>query len=165
MEASQVVCLMLSMDLRKEDNSRVSMVRTSETRALLSTRDFQRGWVSQTISAAGNVSRSAATAGKVCTMSPREPRRRIRKRASGMRRLANGIEEVAGGMILGVADDGDADAQASGGGTVGHGFGGVVGTFGVNVGAQELEQGLDVGFAEEHDVIDGADCGHEFGAG
>src|ERR1700687_3843051 len=110
------------MALRKEATARVSMVRTSVARVLLSTRNFHRGWVIQMISAAGNVSRSAATAGKVCTMSPREPRRRTRKRGSGMRRLADGIEEVARGMIFGIADDGDADAQAGGGGAFGHGF-------------------------------------------
>ena len=74
-------------------HQRVSMVRTSVARVLLSTRSFHRGCVSQIISAAGNDSRSAATAGKVCTISPREPRRRTRKRGSDMRGLANGVQE------------------------------------------------------------------------
>src|ERR1700728_4628420 len=110
MEASQVDWRTVWMASRKDGSSRLSMVRTSEAKLLLSTSDFQRGWVSQTISAAGNVSRKAAAAGKVWTMSPKEPRRRIRKRGSGMRRLANGIEKLAGGVVFGVADNGDLDA-------------------------------------------------------
>ncbi len=46
------------------------------------------------------------------------------------------IREVARGMIFGVADDGDADAEASGGGALGYGVGGVVGALGVDVGAE-----------------------------
>src|ERR1700730_7468665 len=155
MEASHLNCRTLSMALRKEDSSRVSMVRTSEARALLSTRSLQRGWVSHTISAPGNVSRSAATAGKVCTISPRDPRRRTRKRGSGMRRLANGIEEIACGMIFRIANNRNADAEARGGSALGHGFDRVVGTFGVDIRAKKLQQGFHVGFVKENDVIDG----------
>src|SRR5271168_2382692 len=145
------------MALRKEATARVSMVRTSVARVLLSTRDFHRGWVIQVISASGNDSRSAATAGKVCTMSPKEPSRRTRKRGSDMRSLANGIEEVAGRMILRVAHDGDADTEACGGGALGYGVDRVVGALGVNVGVKKLQQGFNVGIAEEHDVVDVAE--------
>src|SRR5580700_9913104 len=151
------------MTLRSEATARVSMVRTSVARVLLSTRTFHRGWVIQMISAAGNDSRSAATAGKVCTMSPREPSRRTRKRGSDMRGLANGIEEVARRVIFRIANDGDADAEACGGGALGYGFDRVVGAFGMDVGTQKIQQGLDVRFAEEHDVVDGTECGHQIG--
>src|SRR5579863_7760197 len=100
------------MVLRKECMERVSVVQTCVASALLSTRNFQRGCVIQMISALGKLSRSAATAGKVCTISPRAPRRTIRKRGSGMRRLANRCEKFARGMILGIADDGNFDAEA-----------------------------------------------------
>src|ERR1700676_452326 len=132
MAASQGAWRMRRMASRREDSDRVSTVQTSEASELLSTRNLQRGCVSQTISAAGKVSRKAATAGKVCTMSPREPRRRTRKR-SDMRSLAERLEEFARGVIFGVADDGDADAQAGGRGALWNGVGGVVGAFGVNV--------------------------------
>src|SRR5713226_9405518 len=94
---------------RKELKERVSVSQMSVARSLLSTNSFQRGCVSQTISASGNDSRRAATAGKVWTMSPREPRRTTRKRGSGMRRLANGLEQFPRGVVLGVAHDGHAD--------------------------------------------------------
>src|SRR5882724_2164964 len=147
------------MAWRTEGIARDSMVRTSEARALLSTRDFQRGCVSQTISAAGKASRSAATAGKVWTMSPSEPRRRTRKRGSDMRSLADVVEEIAGGVIFGVAHDGDADAEAGCGGALGYSFGGVVGAFGVDVGTEEFEERFDVGFAKEEHKVDRAESG------
>src|SRR5258708_1045953 len=95
---------------RKDLLDRVSISQISVASSLLSTSSFQRGWVSQTISTLGNDSRRAATAGNVCTISPREPRRTTRKRGSGMRRLANGFEEFLRGVIFGVAYDGHADA-------------------------------------------------------
>jgi hypothetical protein len=79
--------------------------------------------------------------------------------------LADGVEETAGGVILGVADDGYADAKAGGGGALWNGVGGVVGAFGVHVRAEGFEERLDVGFAEEEHVIDGAKGGYEIGAG
>src|ERR1035438_2721775 len=161
MAAVQIVRRRLSIVRRSEDSERVSMVRTSEARALLSTKNFQRGWVSQVISATGNVSRSAATAGKVWTMSPREPKRRSRKRGSGMRSLANGVDEFAGGVIFRVADNGYLYAEAGGGCSLGYGVGCVVGAFGVDVGVEKFQEGFDVGFAEEYDVIDGAKCGYQ----
>src|SRR5271170_3630926 len=116
------------------------------------------------ISAFGKVSRRPATAGNVWTISPRAPRRTTRKRGSGMRRLANGFEEIAGGMILRVANDGDFDAETIGGGSLRNGFGGVVGAFRVNVGAKVFEQRLHTRFAEENHIIDGLQRGHEVGA-
>src|SRR5437899_2436432 len=58
-------------------------------------------------------SRSEAIAGRVCTRSPREPNRTIRNRSSdfsGIGRLTQAREEFARGVLLRVADDGDAHA-------------------------------------------------------
>jgi len=68
-------------------------------------------------------------------------------------------------MIFGIADDGDADAEASGDGAFGDGVGGVVGAFGVDVGAQFFQQFFHVWFRENHDVVHGAESGDEEGAG
>src|ERR1700730_650626 len=127
------------MGSRAEDSARVSTVHTWEASELLWTRNFQRGCVSQTISAAEKVARKAATAGNVCTMSPREPSRRTRKSGSDMRRLADRFEELARRVVFTITDDGDADAEAGGGGALWNRFGGVVGTFGVNIGTQQFE--------------------------
>src|SRR5271168_374096 len=93
---------------RSEVKLRVSTVHTREGIPLLSTRNFHRAWVSQTISLFGKLSRRAATAGNVCTISPREPRRTTRKRGSAMRSLADGIQQAARRMILWIAYNGDA---------------------------------------------------------
>src|SRR5882757_8138704 len=132
--------------------SRESTGQLSEARPLLATRLTQRGWVSQMISARGKELRRPATAGKVWTISPKDPRRTTRKRGSDMRGLADGVEKRARGMILGIADDGDADAEASGDGAFGDGVWGVVGAFGVDVGAQFFEKFFDVEFRENQDV-------------
>src|SRR5882724_1744415 len=145
--------------------SRESTGQISEARPLLATRFTQRGWVSQIISARWKDWRRPATAGKVWTMSPKEPRRTTRKRGSDMRSLADGVEKRARGMVFGVADDRDADAEACGRGALGDGVGGVVGAFGVDVGAEFFENFFDVGFRENQDVVDVAESGDEKGAG
>src|SRR5580698_5627359 len=111
---------------RSERIERVSVAHTCEARPLLSTKSFHRGCVSHTISAFGKASRSAETAGNVCTISPSEPRRKTRKRGSGMRSLTDGFEKTARGVILGIADDGNADAKTRGSGALWHGVQGVV---------------------------------------
>src|SRR5229473_5818456 len=121
---------------RKDSYERVSVSQISVANSLLSTSSFQRGWVSQTISDSGNDSRKAATAGEVWTISPREPRRTTRKRWSGMRRLANGLEQRPRRVILGVTRDGHADAKPRGDGALRYGLCRVVGTFGVDIRAQ-----------------------------
>lgn len=68
-------------------------------------------------------------------------------------------------MVLGIADDGDADAEAGGHGAFGDGVGGVVGAFGVDVGTQIFEKLFDVGFGKNHDEVDVAESGYEQGAG
>src|SRR5580704_4543883 len=108
MAASQRRARILAMVWRTLARSRESTGQISVARPLLTTRFTQRGWVSQVISARGKELRRPATAGKVWTMSPREPRRTTRKRGSDMRGLADGIEKGARGMVFGVADDGDA---------------------------------------------------------
>src|SRR5882724_3013390 len=145
--------------------SRESTGQISEARPLLATRFTQRGCASQMISAGGKDWRSPATAGKVWTMSPREPRRTTRKRGSDMRGLADGVEKRARGMVFGIADDRDADAEAAGRGAFGDGAGGVVGAFGVDVGAEFFEEFFYVGFGENQDVVDVAESGNEKGAG
>jgi len=64
-------------------------------------------------------------------------------------------------MVFGVADDGDADAEAGGRGAFGDGIGGVVGAFGVDVGAKFFEEFFDVWFGENHDVVYFAESGDE----
>jgi hypothetical protein len=82
-----------------------------------------------------------------------------------MRSLANTFKKLARGMIFGIADDGNFDAQTTGGSSLWHRFGCVVGAFGVNVRAEVFEQRFDARFTEEEDVIDGAKRGHQEGAG
>src|SRR6267154_1256992 len=118
---------------RKDSYERVSVSQISVANSLLSTSAFQRGWVSQTISAFGNDSRKAATAVKVWTISPREPRRTTRKHWSDMRRLLNGGEQRSRGVILGVTHDGHADVKPSGDGMLRHGVRSVVSAFGVYI--------------------------------
>src|SRR5579863_7058826 len=144
MAACQDCARILARMARTLERSRESTDQISVARALLATSSVQRGCVSQTISASGKEARRAATAGKVCTISPREPRRTTRKRGSGMRFLANGGEEGTGGVVFGVANDGDADAEASGDGAFGNGVGGVVSALGVDVGTKFFKKFFDV---------------------
>src|SRR5574340_844255 len=89
-----------SIAARREERSRESTVQICDAKPLAATRADQRGCVSQTILAAGNESRSAATAGKVCTMSPSDPRRTTRRRGSAMRALADALKKATRGMVL-----------------------------------------------------------------
>src|SRR5579883_662660 len=98
-------------------------------------------------------------------MSPSEPRRTTRKRGSGMRHLADRVEERAGGVVFGIADDGDANAEAISDGAFGHGFGSVVGALDVDAGTKFLEEPFDVRLGEDDDVIDHAERGNEQRAG
>ncbi len=92
-------------------------------------------------------------------MSPREPRRTTRKRLSGMRSLANGIEQCASGVFLGVANDGNANAQTIRNGAFGNGFGSVVGALGVDVGKKLFQELFDIGLGEDEDIVDRAKSG------
>src|SRR5271156_5165512 len=94
---------MRAMISRREARERVSVAQIFVARLLLATRDSQRGCVNQVIWLAGKVWRSAATAGKVWTMSPSEPRRTTRKRGSGILILANIFQQRACGMIFCIA--------------------------------------------------------------
>src|SRR5215475_15715703 len=120
--------------------SLVSTVHTSLASPLAATSASHLGSTSHTIRPSGNPRRSPATAGKACTMSPSDPSRTTRNPGSGMRRLADGLQQAAGGMVLGVSDDGHADSQAVGRSALRDVFGGVVGSLGVHLGAQLREQ-------------------------
>lgn len=67
-------------------------------------------------------------------------------------------------MILGITDDGNFDAEALGGGSLGNCFRCVVRSFGVNVGAEIFEEGFDAWLAEDDYVIDGTERGDELRA-
>jgi hypothetical protein len=67
-------------------------------------------------------------------------------------------------MIFGIADDGDSDAETLSGRSFGNCFRGVVGSFGVNVGAEIFEDRFDARFAEENDIVDAAECSNELRA-
>src|SRR5271165_1965814 len=117
------------------------------------------------ISAQGKDSRNPATAGNVWTISPSEPRRTTRKRFSGMRSLANAIEQSACGVVLGIANDSDANAQAIGDSAFGDGFGSVVGALSVNVRTKFFEQLLNVRFRENEDIVNSAKCADQLRTG
>src|SRR5271155_4649562 len=78
--------------------------------------------------------------------------------------LANSAEEFGGGMLLRVADDGNADAEPGGDGAFGNRFGRVVGAFGVDIRAERLEKGFDICLVEDDDAIYGGESGDELGA-
>src|ERR1700743_477194 len=125
---------------RTDPQSRDSTFRISDARPLLSTSPRQRGCVSQTISAEGNESRNAATAGNVCTMSPSDPNRTTRIRGSGMRRLENIFDKSPRRVILGVADDRNANPQPCSDFTLGNSLGRIVSSLRVDIGSQQFEQ-------------------------
>src|SRR5713101_8167167 len=125
---------------RMDSKRRVSTVQTSVASELLSIRNFQRGCVSQMISEFGKDLRKPATAGKVCTISPREPSLTIKKRGSGMRGLANRFEHFACGVIFGITDNDDADSEAGSSLSFRDGFLRVVRALSVDVGTQLFEK-------------------------
>src|SRR6516165_10342467 len=133
MAASQAPLRIFLIVDRREDKSRESAGQISVARRLLATSSTQRGWLSQTISAEGKDSRSPATAGNVCTISPSEPRRTTKKRLSAMRRLTDGIEQAARGVFLRIANDGYMNAEAIGSEAFWNRFRRVVGAFCMNV--------------------------------
>src|ERR1700676_2013115 len=144
------------MASRSDVRERVSTVMTTEASPLLSTSIFHRGCVIQTMCGAGNDSCNAATAGKVCTMSPSEPSRTTKKCGSPMRRLAHRFQESTRGVILRVANNRHANTQPCGRCAFGHGFRGVVRALGVDVRPEVLKQHFNVRLAKQNNVIDGA---------
>src|SRR5438477_3562487 len=146
---------------RKLDQSRVSIVQTSEASALLFTMNSHLGCVSQMISAFGKEFRSPLTAGNVCTMSPSEPSRSTRNRGSVMQSLADGLQQFASRMIFLISDDGHANSQLLGGRTLRHGFRRVIRSLCVYVGPHVIEQRFHVWFGKNDDVIDVAQGGHQ----
>src|SRR6516162_3490747 len=141
------------MMARTLERSRESMGHISSARLLLATRSTHRGCVSQTIFASGNEPRNAATAGNVCTMSPREPKRTTRKRGSGMRCLADRVKQSARGMVFRIADNGHPDAEARCDSALGYGLGGVVRALGVHVGPQFFQEFFHVRLGENQNIV------------
>src|SRR5277367_4406951 len=81
---------------------------------LPSSRRRHLGSISQSMRASGEASRRAEAAGRAWITSPSEPRRTRRMRWSGIAFLTQAREQIARGMLLGIADDGDADAEQGG---------------------------------------------------
>src|ERR1700684_2435572 len=129
---------------RTDPQSRDSTFRISEATPLLWIAPRPRGCVSQTISDEGNESRSAATAGNVCTMSPSDPNRTTRSRGSGMRRLAHSFDKSPRRMILRVAYDRDANSEPRSELPLGHGVLRIIGALRMYVRPQQIQQRLDI---------------------
>src|SRR5579872_72807 len=119
---------------------------------------------SQSICARGKDWRSAATAGSVCTMSPSALMRSMRKRSSAMGRLANARDEIARGMLLGISDNRDANAEARRFLALGNCVMRVVGALRVDIWTKVAQKSAHVRLVENHDVIHGGERGNEFGA-
>jgi len=64
-------------------------------------------------------------------------------------------------MILGIANNGHADAKPRGNRTLGNRFGSVVRALGVDIGPQLFQERFHRGFGKEHDVINAAQRGNE----
>src|ERR1700732_1976922 len=96
-------------------------------------------------------------------MSPSDPSRTTRKRGSGMRSLAKGIEKFARRMVLGVADDCYTDTEPDRCRTFRDGLGRVIRSLGVNVRTQILQQRFYVRLAEDQNVIDSSQRAHQGG--
>src|SRR6185437_6268349 len=103
---------------------------------------------SQSICARGKDWRSAATAGSVCTMSPSAPMRSMRKRSSAMGCLANARDEIARGMLFGISDNRDANAEARRLFALGNRVERVVGALRVNIWTKVAQKSADVRLVE-----------------
>src|SRR5271170_4697770 len=97
-------------------------------------------------------------------ISPSEPRRTMRKRRSAIGALANIREQITRRVSLGIADDGDADTEARGRAALRDRLGRVVGSLGVDVGTEILQERFDVRFGENDDEIHGSERGDKSGA-
>src|SRR5215467_487354 len=134
--------------------SRVSTVHTSFARSLERTSVSHFGCVTQMISASGNDFRRAATAGKVCTISPSEPSRMTRNFCSAMGCLTHAAQELPRRMVFGITHDGNANSQPVGGRSLRHTLSRVVRSLGMYVRPQLLEQRFDVRLGKDHDMVD-----------
>src|SRR5919108_977546 len=146
---------------RTEAKERVSTSHISVASSLLSTNAFQRECVSQTISALGKDSRSAATAGKVWTRSPREPKRTTRKRCSVMRCLADCVEKVPRRMIFRITHNGYANAKPRSSSTLRNRLRRIVCAFRMDIWPQLFEQSFHAGFGKQNNVIDRTKGGNQ----
>ena len=88
----------------------------------------------------------------------------MRNRRSAIGALANIGEQIARRVSFGVADDGDADTEARGRAALRDSLGRVVGSFGVDVGTEILQERFDIRFGENNDEIHGREGGDKSGA-
>src|SRR5690606_29365148 len=109
----------------------------------------------------------ACTTGIACTTSPSAPSRTSSTDGIALRailvRPGNLPDDLAGVMILGVADNRRASTVAAHGLALRNGVDRVVGALAVHVGAQRLEQRRHRVVVEEDDGVDAAQGVHEFG--
>src|SRR5208282_44574 len=136
-----------------------ALLRSTETTSLRSgfpsRSRAQRGSTSQSMRAPGNVSRSAEAAGMAWITSPIELSLRSRNRGSAIALPPKAREEVARRMLLGIADDGHANAEKRRKLAFGDGVRRVIGTLRVDVGLELAKQRFDVELVEKDHVADG----------
>src|SRR5713226_6257395 len=70
-----------------------------------------------------------------------------------MRRLANGFEQFASRVILGITHDSHTDAEPRSNSAFRHSLRSVIGAFGVNVGSKLSQESFHVWLGKEHDII------------
>ena len=123
--------------------------------------------------AVGNARRSAAATGMAWTMSPSAPSRTIRTghvgdladRGAGLPTSARQAgEQIPGGMVFLVADDGRSSAVGLDDRALGNRVDGVVGALAVHVRLQQPQQPFDGRIGEHDHVVDAAQGRHELGA-
>ena len=81
-----------------------------------------------------------------------------------MGRLANARDEIARGMLFGISDDRDANAETRRFFALGDCVERVVGAFRVDIWTKVAQNSADVRLVENDDVIHGGESGNKFGA-
>ena len=71
-------------------------------------------------------------------------------------------DDLAGGVILGIANDGDAASVLAEGVALRHGVSGIVSAFGLDVGVNLANDGAHVGFGKDDDGVDVSQGGDDF---
>src|ERR1700732_2552986 len=115
----------------------------------------------QSMRASGNVSRSAAAAGRACTMSPSDPSRTSRKRGSAIFLVTQAGDEFARGMFLGITDDCYADPEKRCKVAFWNSLRRVIGAFRVHIRLEFAQQSIYIEFVEDHNVIHSSQSGYQ----